>query len=120
MTDQTTGQRIVEIHLEELGQHSWVKALANTLLSMGGSAQFRFVARTPGPDRADAPDHLVGATFPMMRWQDLNDEVDPNGWLELARERLRELDRQLVDDGWVRRPDTGRHWWSLRYSRTTS
>jgi len=108
---------VLEIHLEVLGQHSWVKAAFNTLAGSHGSALFRFVARFPGDDEGGRADRVVGATFPMMRWQDLNDLTEPNGWLEVAWERLQELDQQLVADGWERLPGTGDHWWSLYYAR---
>jgi hypothetical protein len=109
---------VLQVHLEELGQHSWVNALFSTFASLYGSAQFRFVARAAGvPD--DPCRHVaVSATFPVMRWADLDDQVEPNTWVDLARERLEELDRDLVAQGWRRRGDRGRHWWSLRYDRT--
>jgi hypothetical protein len=109
-----TPSRLVQVHLEELGQHSWVKALANTVGGLSGSAQFRFVARGEGADERSS--HLVeGATFPVMRWADLNDLTEPNTWLDTARERLGELDAELVSRGLRRRSDRGPHWWSLRY-----
>lgn len=105
-----------EIHLEELGQHSWVKALFNTLTGSYGSAQFRFVARTPGDQGAD--EHIAaGDTFPVMRFQDLNDRTQPNAWIDTAIERLRELDAKLTEIGWCRDDQTGAHWWSLTYHR---
>ena len=107
----------MEIHLEELGQHSGLKALAGTLLGSSGTAQFRFVAR-----RREAPDTVsdhvaTGATFPVLRFSDLDDEVEPNAWLDTARDRLAELDQQLAHEGWRRRPGHGSHWWSLTYDR---
>ena len=114
--DETMQRRArVEVHLEELGQHSWWKALLNTLSGTSGSAQYRFVARRA--DAPDAPDLHVrdGATFPVMRWQDLGDEHTPNAWIEIARQRLDELDASLRGDGWRRSEDTGRHWWSRTY-----
>ena len=111
-----TETQLVEVHLEEVGQHSWLAGLSNLLGAGLGSAQFRFVARPPGPDKGSA-DHVLGATFPVMRMQDLDDRRRPNAWIETAEERLGELDGQLVRDGWVRRPETGRHWWSRTYTR---
>jgi hypothetical protein len=109
------GPRTVEVHLEELGQHSWVKALANTLVGSFGSAQLRFVACPPG-DRHRAADHVVtGATFPVLRAQDLDDVHLPNAWLDTARQRLDELDGELRGHGWRPGPATGRHWWSRTY-----
>jgi len=106
----------LEVHLEELGEHSWGKAFLNTMSGSYGSAQFRFVARRPGEHRHASDDLFVGATFPVMRLQDLDDQTEPNAWLDMARDRLRELDEQLVSAGWRRESDTGRHWWSLTYS----
>ena len=105
----------VEVHLEELGEHSWVKALVNTIGGSFGSAQHRFVARPPGPEhRAD--DHvLTGATFPVMRLQDLDDLIEPNAWIETAQARLHELDAELLGRGWRRSSDSGKHWWSRTY-----
>jgi hypothetical protein len=108
--------RRLEVHLEEMGEHSWGKALLSTLSGSYGSAQLRFVARGPGEHRHASEDLFVGDTFPVMRLQDLDDQVEPNAWLDVARDRLRELDEQLVGAGWEREPQTGRHWWSLTYS----
>lgn len=115
MTTTRTTRQHVEVHLEEAGQHSWVAALANTLAGTNGSAQYRFVARDSSqPDRPSS--HvLVGATFPLMRWQDLDNQHEPNGWADLARERLGELDQTLRADGWRPCPRTGSHWWSRAY-----
>jgi hypothetical protein len=109
----------LEVHLEELGEHSWDKALLDTLSGSYGTAQYRFVARRPGEHRHASEDQFVGATFPGMRLQDLDDQVEPNAWLDLARQRLRELDEELVAAGWHREPQTGRHWWSLSYTGTS-
>jgi hypothetical protein len=111
-----TVTQVLEVHLEEVGQHSWFAGLTNLLGAGLGSAQFRFVARPPGADE-DSADHVLGATFPVMRMQDLNSRRRPNAWIETVEERLEELDDQLVRDGWVRRPETGRHWWSRTYTR---
>jgi hypothetical protein len=112
----TMNAQRLEMHLEELGEHSWGKALVNTLSGTYGSAQFRFVARPPGEHHHASEDLFVGATFPVMRLQDLDNQVEPNAWLDIARDRLRELDEQLVAAGWHREPQTGRHWWSLTYT----
>lgn len=109
---------VLEVHLEDYGQHSWVKSFLNVMSGGSGSAQFRFVARPAGADR-DEGDHVLGATFPMMRVQDLDNRTKPNAWLEIAEERLEELERELVRAGWTRLPKDGPHWWSRRYTRTT-
>lgn len=113
--DRVDRDQVVEVHLEELGQHSWLAALANTLTGTFGSAQFRFVARPRGaPDDRQA--HVcVGATFPVMRFQDLDNETEPNAWSDVAHDRLAELDAELVRQGWRRSPTRGRHWWSTVY-----
>lgn len=105
----------IEVHLEELGEHSWVASAATTLGGSYGSAQYRFVARPPGA-RHRRGDHVVtGATFPVMRLQDLDDEHRPNAWMEIAEERLDELDQDLRAHGWRRGEVDGRHWWSRTY-----
>lgn len=107
----------VEVHLEELGRHSWVKALVSTLTGSYGSAQFRFVARPTG-DGHRASDHAaVGATFPVLRLQDLGDRTKPNAWIDVAEQRLHDLDRTLTDAGWTLENRTGPHWWSWSYRR---
>ncbi len=111
--------RVVEVHLEELGQHSWVKALLNTFSGSYGSAQFRFVARPPGATHHPSQHVAVSSTFPVMRCADLDDTVEPHTWLELARAGLQELDGDLVGRGWRRCPERGKHWWSLRYQAPT-
>ncbi|MET1058579.1 MAG: hypothetical protein ABWX84_03220 [Nocardioides sp.] len=109
---------VLEVHLEEFGQHSWVKSVLNVIGGSSGSAQFRFVARPAGPDRGEG-DHVLGATFPIMRMQDPGNRTEPNAWLEIAEERLEELERQLASAGWSRLPGDGPHWWSRRYTRST-
>lgn len=111
-----TGQGTVEVHLEELGQHSWVEALANTIGGSYGSAQYRFVACSPGKEHR-ASDHVAtGATFPVMRAQDLDDLTRPSAWIETAQERLEEIDAELLGCGWRRDSTGGQHWWSRTYS----
>jgi hypothetical protein len=125
MTRSTIGKvfwgaagRTVEVHLEELGEHSWVAALLTTTTGSHGSAQYRFVARAPGA-RHRASDHvLASSTFAMMRWQDLTDAHPPNAWLMGAHQCLDELDRDLRLRGWSPCPGEGRHWWSRTYAAT--
>ena len=108
-------RQTAEVHLEELGQHSWVKALANTIGGSFGSAQFRFVACPTDKDH-HVNDHVAtGATFPVMRFQDLENVNHPSEWVEAARERLEELDEELLSRGWRRNGDSGPHWWSRTY-----
>ena len=115
--ERREAQQEVEVHLEELGQHSWWVALANTLTGSFGSAQFRFVVRPRGEEDVSEEHEYVGATFPVMRLQDLDDQREPNAWLDLARDRWRELDAELVGRGWRRSELHGPHWWSAVYDR---
>jgi hypothetical protein len=105
---------VLEIHLEELGEHSGMKALLNTLSGTFGSARLRFIARHVGVPDTTANHVAVGATFPVMRFADLNDEAEPNT-LDVARQRLVDLDLELTKLGWTRCAERGPHWWSLRY-----
>jgi len=91
--------------------------MVNTLTGSYGSAQFRFGARLAGLPDVPASHVATGATFPVMRFADLNDQSVPNAWAGLARQRLEELDAELVRQGWRRRPDRGGRWWSLRYDK---
>ena len=50
---------------------------------------------------------------------EIANRTKPNAWLEIAEERLEELERELVRAGWTRLPGGGPHWWSRRYTRTT-
>lgn len=111
-----TRREKVEVHLEELGQHSWVKAVVNTLAGTYGSAQYRFVARPPGAVHRAADHVATGATFPVMRLQDLDNLHRPNAWIETAQERLQELDEELLGRGWRRGSEGGQHWWSRTYT----
>lgn len=109
---------VVEVHLEELGEHSWLLALANTVVGLYGSAQYRFVARPPARSHRRRDHVVTGATFPAMRWQSLDDLHEPNAWIETARRRFDELDEELRRGGWQRAEDWGRHWWSRCYVRS--
>jgi hypothetical protein len=108
-------RQVMEIFLEELGERSWLAALANTLGGSYGSALFRFAGRVAAAE--DDRDDVVGATFPMMRLQSLDDVAEPNAWSELARAGLEDLDATLRSAGWHPEEPRGPHWWSLRYSR---
>jgi hypothetical protein len=116
-TRPTGRPEFLEVHLEELGRRSWVTALVTTVAGSYGSAQCRFVARPAGTETALGDRCVVGATFPVMRAQDLDDQCRPNAWLELAQQRLGELDGELRGRGWRRAGTHGRHWWSLTYCR---
>lgn len=106
---------VVQIHLEQLGKHSWVRAVLGAVIGAGGGPPYRFVAAPDDPEH-DASEHAaVGATFPVLPTEDLERQTEPNEWTDLAHQRLNELDTELLSAGWKRRADRGRYWWSLRY-----
>lgn len=110
---------VVQIHLEELGKHSWTRALLGAVLGAGGGPPFRFVAAPPDPDH-DASEHAAaGQKFPVVPFRDLAEQAAPDEWNDLARRRLAELDAELVALGWRRRSDRGTYWWSWRYDHPT-
>ncbi len=111
---QPTGS-VLEVRLEEFGEHSWLRALASTVSGSNANALFRFAGRVDGVE--DDGQDVVGATFPVLRFQSLEDTREPNAWVDLAQERLRDLDAALQAAGWRPLPRRGRHWWSLRYAR---
>ena len=109
---------VVQIHLEEPGKHSWADAVLGALIGAGGGPPYRFVAAPMDPVR-DASEHAaVGARFPVRPTATLDLEADPDEWTELARQRLKELDVELLSLGWRRHADRGPYWWSLRYDRS--
>lgn len=109
----TTGEwdDLMEIRLEELGRHSWVKGLLSTLSGSHGSAQYRFVAESGHGER------VLGETFPAMPMQSLDDTREPDAWLDLARQSLDHLRQRLVDSGWHPLGTSGEHWWSETFTR---
>jgi hypothetical protein len=106
----------VEVHLEELDAHSWLKAVPDTLTEPYGAGQYRFVVvAAPGADHC-LKDHLTASlSFPALRLQDPDRASEPDAWLDVAQRRLADLDSELVRAGWHRRPARGRFWWSLVY-----
>ncbi|HYF72655.1 MAG TPA: hypothetical protein VD864_07525 [Nocardioides sp.] len=105
---------VIQIHLEEVGRHSWKSALFGAVIAGGGGPIYRFVAAAQGAGHEETDHAAAGARFPLQFFQDLDDETDDK-WTELARRRLAELDAELVRIGWHRLPERGPHWWSLRY-----
>ena len=108
--------RTVEVHLEELLGPSWRAAALAVALGSVADGEYRFVARSADDDSGAAMTVLEGATFPMMRFLDLNALQEPNPSTDIAQ-RLADLDRDLVADGWRRQETSGRHWWSRTYER---
>ena len=120
-TQKTESPRRIEVHLEELGAHSWVKAWLNTITGSYQRVHFRFAARAAGrPGHAASDCVATSATFLALGSQDLNDLAEPNGGIKLARNEFETLDDELVRAGWRRRPDAGRHWWSRTYDAPPS
>ena len=110
-------QGVVQIHLEELGKHSWTEAVLGAVIGAGGGPAYRFVAAPADPDH-DASEHAaVGAKFPVMPFRDLKDLTEPDEWTDRAHQRLNELDAELTSRGWRRRAERGHYWWSLRYDK---
>jgi hypothetical protein len=83
-----------------------------------GGAQYQFVARRAGAADTLAMHVRAQATFPLMRFQDLSDEHQPNGFAGIAHQRLEDLDRLLRDDGGRRCEEPGRHRWARTYEAT--
>jgi hypothetical protein len=55
---------VVQIHLEEIGQHSCTDAVVGAVIGAGGGPAYRFVA-APSDSDHDASEHAaVGAKFP--------------------------------------------------------
>jgi len=105
----------IEVHLEELDAHSWLRAVPDTLTEPYGRGQFRFVVVPAGADHS-LKDHLAASvSFPALLLQDPDSPSQPDAWLDVARQRLADLDSELVREGWHRRPGRGRHWWSFEY-----
>ena len=113
-TARNSRQGTVEVHLEELDAHSWLKAAPDTLTEPYGAGQYRFVV-VPAADHS-LKDHLAfSVSFPALRLQDPDDPTQPDAWLDVAQQRLADLDSALCGAGWRRRPERGRHWWSFTY-----
>ncbi len=107
--------RTVEVHLEELGGDSLFAAVLKGLGGAGGGA-YRFVARSTDDDSGAATTEHEGATFPMLPFLDLDGLEEPNPSTDIAQ-RLADLDRDLVADGWRRQETSGQHWWSRTYEK---
>ena len=108
---------VLEIRLDESGRSSWRSAVFSAVIAAAGGPLFRFVA-APVDTARDPDEHAAaGARFPVLPFHDLDDRTEQAEWIDLAEERLDELDAELQAAGWRRRPERGEHWWSLRYDR---
>ena len=108
---------VLEIRLEESGMHPWTSAVFSALIGSGGGPLFRFVAAPVDAARDPHERAAAGARFPVLPFHGLDDAAQQDEWIDLAQERLDELDHDLQTAGWRRRPERGAHWWSLRYDR---
>ena len=115
--ERNTRPDAVEVHLEELDAHSWLRAVPDTVTEPYGGGQFRFiVVATAGAADHRLKDHLAtSVSFPALLLQDPDGPTQPDPWLDLARRRLADLDSELCGAGWRRKPGRGRYWWSLTY-----
>jgi hypothetical protein len=110
--------KTVEVNLEELDAHSWLRAVPDTVTEPYGRGQFRFVVvpATGAAANHSFKDHLAfSVSFPALRLQDPDGPTQPDAWLDMARRRLADLDSELCGAGWRRKPGRGRYWWSLTY-----
>ncbi|GAB2769072.1 hypothetical protein GCM10027020_22710 [Nocardioides salsibiostraticola] len=109
---------MLEVHLEAPGKLSW---FATALSSLGGTAafeQYRFVARSTDEDLDASTPVLQSTTFPLLRFTDLDAIPEPHPETDVAQ-RLADLDRDLVADGWRHREESGRYWWSHTYEKAS-
>jgi len=115
--ERNTRPDAVEVHLEELDAHSWLRAVPDTVTEPYGGGQFRFiVVATAGASDHRLKDHLAtSVSFPALLLQDPDGPTQPDAWLDVARQRLTDLDAELLRHGWQRQGQRGRHWWSLAY-----
>jgi len=113
-----TTLQTLEIQLEQLDESFWRAALANAVTGAFGSATFRFAGKVESAQ--DDSEDVVGATFPIMRFEGFDDLNDSSPSGKAAAERLHELDRSLRAAGWEPATPNGEHWWSLRYTRTSA
>jgi|EndMetStandDraft_8_1072994.scaffolds.fasta_scaffold1809421_1 hypothetical protein len=109
------GQQYLEIQLEEQHLPFWQAALANSVTGYFASAQYRFVARS-----ADETVRVEGAWFPLLHFLDPDDQETNFVALSVARDRLDQLETQLVESGWTPTGTSGTHWWSRTYAREVS
>jgi len=112
VTDQ---QEVLEIEAQDVGGISLAASLMTTLSSQYGNGYSRFVARARSADPRWPTYAIAGATFPATR-PSLEDVGAQGAWLDDQRQRLDELHRQLLAEGW-RPAGHGTHWWSGTYRR---
>jgi hypothetical protein len=116
MVTRTIGPEGVEVHLEELDAHSWHRLVPEARVEPYGRGQARFIVVPHGAAAHDLKDHVAtSVSFPALRPQDPEGPLQPDAWLDVARQRLIDLDAELVRVGWRRRPSRGPNWWSFAY-----
>lgn len=108
---------VLEIRLEESGKGSLRSAMFSAGIGAAGGPLCRFVAAPVEASRDPDERAAAGARFPVLPFHDLDGRTEQDEWIDLAEERLDELDAELQAAGWRRRPERGEHWWSLRYDR---
>ena len=113
---RTIGQEdVLEVEAEDVGGVSLAASLLTTLSSQYGNGYFRFVARARSADPRWPTYAMAGATSPGHPAV-AGGRRSSGAWVQTQRERLEELHRQLVAEGW-RPAGRGAHWWSAIYRR---
>ena len=59
----TNHSNVVQIHLEEVGRHSWKDALMSAVVGAGSGPLYHFVAAAPSAPHTGAEHAAVGAEF---------------------------------------------------------
>ena len=77
---------------------------------------YRFVGRARSADPGWPEYSIIGGTFPVIRWQSLDDVQGQGAWVDTIAECFDDLNQQLHREGW---PPAGHgaHWWSAVYRR---
>jgi hypothetical protein len=110
------GEDSLEIHVEEVGARSLLRALLSTLSGSYGSSYFWFVGDARSSDPRWPTYRVHGESFPVLRAQ-LFDELEVGGpFAGEARHALNAFRERLVAHGWL---SAGRReqWYSFRYVR---
>lgn len=106
----------LEVHLEELNQTGLLYQAATVLGGTSSFGPYRFVARAADDDAGEASTVAASATFLLLRFLDHDALTKLNASSDITQ-RLAELDRDLVADGWRQGEAQGPYWWSRTYQQ---